>query len=156
MALAIHPPESAAGICCSSSWAHSPLPPRPTPPGYPGAPALGALLQASNMRRPSASHTALHELHAALRPPHPGLLCCLISILLNCLRVRKIPLAASATVRSRRRRSPCRVSAMRSRSPCRVSTMAKSYCSSPLDPATLICANITELLRGSQKTKLLL
>ena len=76
MGFAIYQHESAAGIHMSSTpEPPSHLPPHPIPLGYPGAPAVGALLQALNLHWSSVLHVAMYMFHCySLKSSHPRLL----------------------------------------------------------------------------------
>ena len=76
MGFAIYQHESATGICVSSPpEPPSHLPPHPIPLGYPGAPALGALLHAVNLHWSSVLPMAMYVSQCfSLRSSHPLLL----------------------------------------------------------------------------------
>ena len=76
MGFAIYQHESAAVIRVSSPpEPPSHLPPDPIPLGYPGAPALGALLHALNLHWSSVLHVAMYMFHCySLKSSHACLL----------------------------------------------------------------------------------
>ena len=76
MGFAIYQHESATGIRVSSPpEPPSHLPPHPIPLGYPGAPALGALLHALNLHWSSVLHMVMYMFHCySLKSSNPGLL----------------------------------------------------------------------------------
>ena len=76
MVFAVHQHESATGIHVSlHPEPHSHLPSHPIPLGCSRAPALGALLHASNLPRSSISHTVMYVFqYYSLESSHPRLL----------------------------------------------------------------------------------
>ena len=89
MGFAIYQHESAAGIRVSSTpEPPSHLPPHPIPLGYPGAPALGALLHALNLHWSSVYVSLLFSQVIPLSPSFAELksvFCTSLSPLLPCM-----------------------------------------------------------------------